>query len=125
MKQPKKDFCGNTSRREFIQTVSGGFAQLALTGMLAKEGIFGNPLEAAGAGLNPLLPRPKHFPVKARSVIFLFMYGGPSHIDTFDYKPTMYGMDGKTVQVKTFGRGGKKNEGRIVEPRWKFKPYGK
>lgn len=125
MNQPKKDFCGNTSRREFIQTVSGGFAQLALTGMLAKEGIFGNSLEAASAGLNPLLPRPKHFPVKARSVIFLFMYGGPSHIDTFDYKPTMYGMDGKTVQVKTFGRGGKKNEGRIVEPRWKFRPYGK
>ena len=124
MKQPQRDFCGNTSRREFIQTVSGGFAKLALTGMLAKEGILGNSLEAATASLNPLLPRPKHFPVKARSVIFLFMYGGPSHIDTFDYKPSMYGMDGKTVQVKTFGRGGKRNEGRIVEPRWKFKPYG-
>src|SRR5438105_7004077 len=52
------------------------------------------------------------------------MYGGPSHIDTFDYKPSMKGMDGKTIQVKTFGGGGNKNEGRIVEPRWKFKPYG-
>ena len=52
------------------------------------------------------------------------MYGGPSHIDTFDYKPEMIGMDGKTVDVKTFGRGGKKNEGRIVEPRWKFKQHG-
>ena len=52
------------------------------------------------------------------------MYGGPSHMDTFDYKPKMYGMDGKTVEVKTFGRGGKKNGGRIVEPRWKFKQYG-
>ncbi|MEC7287774.1 MAG: DUF1501 domain-containing protein, partial [Verrucomicrobiota bacterium] len=124
MQQSRRNFCGNTTRREFIQTVSGGFAKLALTGMLAKEGALGSSLEAATASLNPLLPRPKHFPVKARSVIFLFMYGGPSHIDTFDYKPTMYGMDGKTVQVKTFGRGGKKNEGRIVEPRWKFKPYG-
>ncbi len=61
---------------------------------------------------------------KAKSVIFLFMYGGPSHIDTFDYKPTMVGMDGKTIAVKTYGRGGHKNEGRIVEPRWKFKQYG-
>jgi len=52
------------------------------------------------------------------------MYGGPSHIDTFDYKPDMYGMDGKTVDVKTFGRGGHKNNGRIVEPKWKFKQYG-
>ena len=52
------------------------------------------------------------------------MYGGPSHIDTFDYKPTMVGMDGKTVDVKTFGRGGHKNQGRIVEPRWKFHQYG-
>ena len=52
------------------------------------------------------------------------MYGGPSHIDTFDYKPAMVGMDSKTIAVKTFGRGGHKNEGRIVEPRWKFKQYG-
>ena len=124
MNEPLKNFCGNTSRREFLRTVGGGFTHLALAGMLAKEGVLGNELRAGTAALNPLLPRPKHFPVKARSVIFLFMYGGPSHIDTFDYKPTMYGMDGKTVKVKTFGRGGKRNEGRIVEPRWKFKPYG-
>ncbi|MEC7977311.1 MAG: DUF1501 domain-containing protein, partial [Planctomycetota bacterium] len=65
-----------------------------------------------------------HFAPKAKSVIFLFMYGGPSHIDTFDYKPDMYGMDGKTMDVKTFGRGGKRNQGRIVEPKWKFKQYG-
>ena len=63
-------------------------------------------------------------PAKAKSVIFLFMYGGPSHIDTFDYKPELYGLDGKTVPVKTFGRGGKKNEGRVVGPKWKFKQYG-
>jgi hypothetical protein len=52
------------------------------------------------------------------------MYGGPSHIDTFDYKPAMVGLDGKSVEVKTFGRGGHRNQGRIVEPRWRFKQYG-
>ena len=74
--------------------------------------------QSAGAEALHLLP------AKAKSVIFLFMYGGPSHIDTFDYKPEMVGMDGKTVAVKTFGRGGHKNEGRIVEPRWKFRQRG-
>ena len=74
--------------------------------------------------VNPLAPKPPHFAPKAKSVIFLFMYGGPSHIDTFDYKPNMTGMDGKTVDVKTFGRGGHRKGGRIVEPRWKFKQYG-
>ena len=52
------------------------------------------------------------------------MYGGPSHIDTFDYKPSMKGMDGRTIDVKTFGRSGHRNQGRIVEPRWNFKQYG-
>ena len=52
------------------------------------------------------------------------MYGGPSQVDTFDYKPNLYPLDGKTIQVKTFGRGGKRNESRVVGPKWKFKPYG-
>ena len=79
---------------------------------------------APGAAVNPLAPKKPHFPAKAKSVIFLFMYGGPSHIDTFDYKPTMVGMDNKTIAVKTFGRGGHKNQGRVVGPKWQFKPYG-
>jgi hypothetical protein len=52
------------------------------------------------------------------------MYGGPSHMDTFDYKPKLYPLDGKTIDVKTFGRGGKKKGGRVVGPKWKFKQYG-
>ncbi len=118
------NFCGKTLRREFLSTVGGGFTKLALAGMLAKEGLLPESEAAATAAINPLAPRPKHFPAKAKSVIFLFMYGGPSHLDTFDHKPSMKGMDGKTVAVKTFGRGGKKNEGRIVEPKWEFKQHG-
>ena len=79
---------------------------------------------AAARSANPLAPKLGHFPAKAKSVIFLFMYGGPSHMDTFDHKPKLYELDGKTIAVKTFGRGGKKNEGRVVGPKWKFKPYG-
>ena len=74
--------------------------------------------------LNPLAPKAPPLPAKAKSVIFLFMYGGPSHVDTFDFKPNLYPLDGKTIAVKTFGRGGKKNEGRIVGPKWSFRQYG-
>jgi len=74
--------------------------------------------------VNPLAPKVPPRPAKAKSVIFLFMYGGPSHVDTFDYKPDLYPLDGKTIEVKTFGRGGKKNEGRVVGPKWAFRPYG-
>jgi hypothetical protein len=74
--------------------------------------------------VNPLAPKDPHFTPKAKRCIFLFMYGGPSQIDTFDYKPNMKGMDNKIVDVKTFGRGGHRNQGRIVEPRWDFKQHG-
>ena len=120
------NFCGRTHRREFLHNIAGGFAGVALTGLLSRDGFFSSA-QAASAGegpKNPLAPRPGLGNGKAKNVIFLFMYGGPSHIDTFDYKPNMYGMDGKTVDVKTFGRGGHKKGGRIVEPKWKFKQYG-
>ena len=52
------------------------------------------------------------------------MYGGPSHVDTFDHKPNLYPLDGTTIAVKTFWRGGHRNQGRIVGPKWQFKPYG-
>src|SRR5262249_4128143 len=73
---------------------------------------------------NPLKPQRPHHQPKAKAVIFLFMYGGPSHVDTFDHKPKLYPLDGKTIAVKTFGRGGHRNEGRVVGPKWQFKQYG-
>jgi hypothetical protein len=79
---------------------------------------------AKDALANPLSPKPQMKPGKAKSVIFLFMYGGPSHVDTFDFKPKLYELNDKTIDVKTFGRGGKKNQGRVVGPKWDFKPYG-
>ncbi len=114
-----RDFCGRT-RREFLWESGCGFGAAALASLLAQDG-----MALTGAvSTNPLAPRPSTLVPRAKSVIFLFMYGGPSHIDTFDYKPAMVGMDGKTIAVTTFGRGGKKSQGRIVEPRWKFKQYG-
>jgi len=125
--KPANTFCGQTSRREFLHQVGGGFSSLALTGMMAGDGFLANQAMAADGKTpwaNPLAPKKSPLPAKAKHVIFLFMYGGPSHMDTFDYKPKLYPLDGKTIDVKTFGRGGKKTGGRVVGPKWDFKKYG-
>ena len=125
----KNNFCRRT-RREFLWQTGAGFGAAALTSMLSRDGLLPtasastSPRVESSLTANPLAAVPSELVAKAKSVIFLFMYGGPSHIDTFDYKPSMVGMDGKTVAVKTHGRGGHKNSGRIVEPRWKFRQYG-
>src|SRR5215208_2147912 len=104
---PRRQFCGRT-RREFVW--EAGSASAAE--------------QKAKPFVGPMTPKKPHFTPKAKSVIFLFMYGGPSHVDTFDYKPKLYPLDGKTIEVKTFGRGGHKSQGRVVGPKWKFKQYG-
>ena len=65
------------SRRALLKTLSCGFGYLAFAGLATR----------AAAAENPLAPRPPHFPARAKRVIFLTMRGGPSHVDTFDYKP--------------------------------------
>lgn len=122
---PGGSFCGRT-RREFLWEAGAGFTSVALSGMLSADGFFGSQASAAETSkfANPLAPKLPHFAAKAKSVIFLFMYGGPSQVDTFDYKPKLFELDGKTIPVKTKGRGGEKNEGRVVGPKWKFKQYG-
>ena len=125
--QPTGSFCGRT-RREFLWQAGAGFTSLALTGLLSEDGFLSQQAVAAdgvGKFVNPLAAKPPHFAPKAKSVIFLFMYGGPSHVDTFDYKPKLYPLDGQTISVKTKGRGGEKSQGRVVGPKWKFKQYGK
>jgi hypothetical protein len=121
------NFCGRT-RREFLWETGAGFTGTALAGLLSRDGFFDRPATAADGALpafeNPLAPKPPHHDPAATACIFLYMYGGPSQVDTFDYKPTMIGRDNQSVEVKTFGRAGHRNQGRIVEPRWKFKQYG-
>ena len=110
------NFCGRT-RREFLWQTAGGFGAAALASVMQSDGGIPGMSSTDASGLSAAAG-------KAKSVIFLFMYGGPSHMDTFDYKPAMVGMDGKTVAVQTHGRGGHKNSGRIVEPRWTFDRHG-
>ena len=119
-----QNFCGRT-RREMLWETGCGFPAVALASMLGQDLLSGSAsADELAAYKNPLAPKPPHHDPDATACIFLYMYGGPSQVDTFDYKPEMYGRDNQTVEIKTFGRGGHKNGGRIVEPRWKFKQYG-
>src|SRR5438105_15274091 len=84
---PNDTPCGRT-RREFLWEVAGGFAGLALIDLLTRDGFFRAAAHAAdtvqGPRVSPYLLAPKagHFPAKAKHAVFLFMNGGPSHVDT-------------------------------------------
>src|SRR3954465_6889890 len=85
------------SRRKMLQLTGGGFGALALRSLLAGDRLLASP--TAGPAANPLAPRAPHFAPKAKSVIFLFMYGGPSHVDLFDPKPELAKWNGKAIPV--------------------------
>ncbi|HLN33620.1 MAG TPA: DUF1501 domain-containing protein [Gemmataceae bacterium] len=100
--QPQSQFCGRT-RREFLWETGAGFTGLALTALLDRQGFFSQVARAestpaASGGI--LAAKPSHFPAKAKACIFLYMYGGPSQMDLFDYKPSLQKRDGQSVQME-------------------------
>ena len=74
------------SRRDMLIRCANGFGAFALMALLGDKAFAG---ASSGAGPNPMSSRPPHFPAKARNVIFLYMDGGPSQVDTFDPKPRL------------------------------------
>src|SRR5258708_31670625 len=103
------------TRRQMLRTIGGGFGALGLAGVLAQE--------ALADSANPLAPRSPHFAPKAKRVIFLFMNGGPSHIDTFDPKPALTKHHG---EMPPDGLGKGRQSGRVLmgSP-FKFEKRGK
>src|SRR5260370_1061251 len=79
------------TRRDFLRRAGGGFGMLALAGLLDKERLLGQP---APLGANPLASHAGHHGARAKSVIWLFINGGPSHVDTWDYKPELERRNG-------------------------------
>lgn len=87
----------NTSRRQFLQRSACGFGWLALADLMARRSEAAQASAASEPqGGDTLHPKPPHFPARAKRVIFLFMHGGPSHVDTFDYKPALQQRDGQS-----------------------------
>jgi Protein of unknown function (DUF1501) len=107
------------TRRQTLKAAACGFGYLALAGLAA---------EAAASGTNPLAPKTPHFRPRARRMIFLFMQGGPSHVDTFDYKPLLDREDGKMLgfdDARTIADTGKRGTSqRVMKPLWKFSQHG-
>jgi hypothetical protein len=102
-----------------------GFVRSAVAGSLLLPGLLGELLAAESA--DPLAPKKPHFPAKAKSVIFLFMSGGVSHVDSFDPKPKLVADHGKQVSFdhpETRNRPGYEKL-FLKKPGWKFAPRGK
>ncbi len=104
------------TRREMLWRSSAGFAGVALAGLLGSEA-------KAGPDDNPLAPKTPHFPAKAKRIIFLFMHGGPSQVDTFDPKPLLDRDDGKPLPFAK-PRVQFAKTGNLLRSPWKFKKYG-
>src|ERR1700704_2975989 len=104
------------SRRDMLRSSAIGFGWLALADLLSGQA-------RGGSAAAPLAPKEPHFPARAKRVIFLFMHGGPSQVDTFDYKPLLKRDHGKplpfarpkVVSGQTFN---------LLKSPWEFKQYG-
>ena len=84
------------SRRSFLARTGQGAGMLALSSLLSEGGWLA-PVSGAES-ISPLASREPHFPVRAKSVIWLFMNGGPSQVDTWDYKPELANRDGRELE---------------------------
>jgi hypothetical protein len=110
------------TRRAMLTRCANGFGALALTALLA-EPAFGAVRAPAEHAVDPLAPRLPHFPARARNVIFLYMDGGPSQMDTFDPKPRLDREHGEPIKVKTHPTQFN-NVGNVLKSPWKFRSYG-
>lgn len=104
------------SRRELLCRSAVGFGSLALASLLTEEA-------AASPSSDPLAAKLPHFPARAKRVIFLFMKGGPSHIDTFDPKPKLDADDGKPLPFDK-PRVQFAPTGNLLRSPWKFRQHG-
>ncbi len=94
-------------------------------GVLGLAGLFGNEFvtNVLATESNPLLPKPSPYPAKAKRVIFLFMSGGPSHVDTFDPKPRLSKDNGKELPFAK-PKLERTKTGNLLQSPWTFKKYG-
>jgi hypothetical protein len=111
------------SRRDFLLNSACGFGSLALADLLRRDGVAADP-----SASNPLAAKEPHFRARAKHVIFLFMQGGPSHLETFDPKPEMKKYDGQLLpaELRDFDLAQINTaDAKILAPQFEFKKYGR
>ncbi len=108
------------NRRQALKGLACGFGYLALAGLAAQR--------AAAETADPLAPKAPHFKPRAKRVIFIFMQGGPSHVDTFDYKPLLEQKDGQMLDFEDSralaNNGVRSSTKRVMKSLWKFSQHG-
>src|SRR5262249_8092435 len=110
------------TRREVLCRIGGGFGAVGLSSVFAQAGML-SPL-TKNTAVNPLAPKAPHFPARAKRLIFLFMNGGPSHIDTFDPKPALARYHGQPLpEAFRPQRGNQANRPGMASP-FVFKRHG-
>ncbi len=114
-----------SSRRDLLRTSSAGFASLALASLLQRDAPAGSSggSSFSSTGNGPLASKAPHFPARAQRVIFLFMHGGPSQVDTFDYKPLLQRDHGKPLpfaKPRVFSS----QTGALLKSPWRFRQHG-
>ncbi|MER3441141.1 MAG: DUF1501 domain-containing protein [Gemmataceae bacterium] len=102
------------TRREWLCRTACGFGYLALAGLATQAHVTSSPLSA----------RPPHHRPRARRVLFLFMHGGPSHVDTFDYKPMLAKYDGQDIPYQLTKLLSQGTGRKLMASPWKFRQYG-
>ncbi len=121
-------------RRDFLAHLATGMGGIALSALLAQDQLLAADNDAApkaaGSGaadisqINPLAPRPPHFPARAKRVLHIFCTGAVSHLDTWDYKPALWKRNGQPMpgveKLITF----QGENGNLAQSPWKFKPRG-
>lgn len=124
-KQPGSNYPCGLVRREALWQMGGGFVGVALAAMLDQDGFFQNAVNASSPADNPMAPRPAHFAAKAKSCIFLLMNGGPSQVDTWDYKPALEKYAGQSMPAdKKFINSGGRAVGLLAPAVRPFHPGG-
>ncbi|QDT80308.1 hypothetical protein Mal35_37790 [Gimesia maris] len=114
------------ARRQLLKRAGSGLGTLGLLSLLQQEGVLEQTTAAPSIqATNPLAPKPTHFPAKAKAVIWLFINGGPSQVDTWDYKPELEKRDGVALEGFDNKTGFFQNSvGPLMKSPFKFKQYG-
>jgi hypothetical protein len=108
------------SRRQALQSIGCGFGMLAASAIAHRQAM-------GASGDNPLAAKPPMFTPRAKRVIFVFMQGGPSQVDTFDYKESLARHDGELLtfdDARVLAKTKEITKHRVFESPWKFKRYG-
>ena len=111
------------TRREMLLQCANGFGALAAAA-LWQERAYGALLQSAGSG-DPLAPRSPPAVARAKQVIFLYIDGGPSQVDTFDWKPRLAKENGQPIQIANLPKTQFANVGNVLQSPWEFKPRGR